>query len=135
MTTKAIAVLIIALVLYGAWNLFLYWDKVKQEKETAQKDAAASVVTGGSLSGLPGQFEQSLHEAEQRGAAGMTNWLKTYGQMVADPRKAWIELDYVVLLARDNPAEAKRLFAAIKERIPPSSPVWPRINQLAKTYQ
>ena len=32
-------------------------------------------------------------------------------------------------------AEAKRVFAAVKERTTPSSPVWPRIKQLVKTYE
>ena len=47
----------------------------------------------------------------------MRNWLKTYGQSVEDPRKAWIELDYCVAVAREDPAEARRVFAAVKERI------------------
>jgi hypothetical protein len=42
--TKLIAAVIIILVLYGAWELFLYWEKVKNEEkwllDTAAKDAA-----------------------------------------------------------------------------------------------
>ena len=34
-----------------------------------------------------------------------------------------------------SPAEARRLFAAIKERTGPSSPVWKRIKELEKTYE
>ena len=62
----------------------------------------------------------------------MKNWLKTHSQSVEDPRKAWIELDYCVAVAREDPAEARRVFATVKERTPPSSPVWPRIKQLEK---
>ena len=40
-----------------------------------------------------------------------------------------------ILFGKDNPAEAKRLFAAIKERTPASSPVYPRIKQLERTYE
>jgi hypothetical protein len=65
----------------------------------------------------------------------LKNWLKTYGQSVEDPRKAWIELDYCVAIARQDPAEAKRVFAQVKERISPSSLVWPRMKQLEKAYE
>jgi len=54
---------------------------------------------------------------------------------VEDPRKAWIELDFCVAVAREDPAEARRVFAAVKERIGPASPVWPRMKELEKTYE
>src|ERR1043166_8744504 len=105
--TKLIAALIIVIVLYGGWQLFFYWDKVKNEEEAAQKE----------------------------GVTGMRNWFKMYGHIVQDPRKAWVELDYCVLIAREDPAEAKRIFASVKSRTPSNSPIWPRIKQLEKTYQ
>jgi hypothetical protein len=135
MTTKLIAVVIIVGVLYGGWNLFLYWDKVKSEKESVRREAAAAVVSGESLQGMPYGLEQSFQTAKSQGAAGLRNWLKTYGQTVKDPRKAWIELDYCVLVARDDPAEARRVFKAVRDRTSPTSPVWPRIKQLAPTYE
>jgi hypothetical protein len=135
MTTKLIAALIIVAVLYGAWNLFVYWDKVKNEKESIRKEEAAAVVTETSLPGLPYGLEQSLQAAKRQGAASLKNWLKTYGNSVQDPRKAWIELDYCVMIARDDPAEARRVFASVRERTGPASPVWPRIKQLAPTYE
>jgi hypothetical protein len=133
--TKAIAVLIIAAALYGGWELFLYWEKVSNEEHTKQKEAASSVVVPEQLSGLPDKLEPSLRAAQSQGAAGLRNWLKLYGRTVQDPRKAWIELDYCVLEARENVAEAKRVFGEVKQRTPPTSPVWPRINQLQKTYE
>ena len=135
MTTKLIAALIIVAVLYGGWNLFLYWDKVKNEKESIRKEEAAAVVTENSLPGLPYGLEQSLQAAKRQGAASLKTWLKTYGTSVQDPRKAWIELDYCVMIARDDPAEARRVFATVRERTGPASPVWPRIKQLAPTYE
>jgi len=135
MTTKLIAALIIVAVLYGGWNLFLYWDKVKNEKESIRKEEAAAVVTENSLPGLPYGLEQSLQAAKRQGAASLKTWLKTYGNSVQDPRKAWIELDYCVMIARDDPAEARRVFATVRERTGPASPVWPRIKQLAPTYE
>lgn len=135
MTTKLIAALIIMAVLYGGWNLFLYWDKVKNEKESIRKEEAAAVVTESSLAGLPYALEQSLQAAKRQGPAALKNWLKTYGGSVQDPRKAWIELDYCVMIARDDPAEARRVFASVRERTGPASPVWQRIKQLAPTYE
>ncbi len=133
--TKLITIAIILVLLYGGWQFFLYWDRVKNEKETQEKAAAAAVVTGESLSGLPQQLEQSLAAAQRQGPAALRNWLKTYGSVVQDPRKAWIELDYCGMVFRDDLSEARRVYAAVKERTPPSSPVWPRIKQLEATYQ
>ncbi len=139
MTTKLIAALMIIAVLYGGWKLFFYWEEVKNNQETEKKQAAAAAVAGDQLPGFPpqaaSQLENSLHAAEAQGAAGMRQWLKLYGRSIQDPRKAWIELDYCLLLSREDPAEAKRVFAEVKARTPPSSPVWPRIKQLEKTYE
>jgi len=135
MITKLIGALVIVAVLFGGWNLFLYWEKVKDEKESVRKEAAAAAVTGESLQGLPYGLEQSLQAAKNQGAPGLRNWLKVYGQTVKDPRTAWIELDYCVMVARDDPAEARRVFRAVRERTGPTSPVWPRIKQLAPTYE
>ena len=133
--TKLIAVLIIVAALYSGWKLFLYWEKVKNEEETKQKQDAAAMVVGDQLPGLPYNLEASLQAARKRGATGLRKWLKTYGQSVEDPRKAWIELDFCIAVAREDPAEARRVFAAVKERLAPSSPVWPRLKQLEKTYE
>jgi hypothetical protein len=133
--TKLIAALIIVGVLYGGWQFFLYWEKVKNDEETKQKQDMAATVMGDQLPGLPYQLEASLQAAHREGATGLRNWLKTYGQSVEDPRKAWIELDYCVAVALEDPAEAKRVFAAVKQRISPSSPVWPRMKQLEKAYE
>jgi hypothetical protein len=133
--TKLISILIILVILFGGWELFKYWEKIKDEREISQKEAAASVVVPQSLPGLPEKLEPSLQAVQKQGAAALRNWLTTYGQVVQDPRKAWIELDYCVMAARENPADARRVFAAVKERTPPSSPVWPRIHDLEKSYQ
>ena len=135
MITKLIAALIVVAVLFGGWQLFFYWEKVKNEEESVRKEAAAVEITGDSLPGLPEKLGPSLQAAQSQGAAGLRNWLKTYGQAVKDPRKAWIELDYCVAVTREDPAEAKRVFASVKDRVTRSSPVWPRMQKLAKTYE
>jgi hypothetical protein len=138
--TKVIAAAIIILVLWGGWELFFYWERVKNEEETQKKQAAAAVVLGENLPGMPSMgsgmaLENSLKAAQSQGATGLKNWLKAYGKNVQDPRKAWIELDYCELVSQTNPAEAKRVFAEVKARTPQTSPVWPRIKQLEKTYE
>ena len=120
--TKLIAAVIIVAVLYGGWELFLYWDKVKNEEEASQKQAAASEVRGESLPGMPYQLQSSLDAAQRQGAAGLGTWLKTYGPNIQDPRKAWIELDYCLMISTANPAEAKRIFAEVKKRTPSPPP-------------
>jgi hypothetical protein len=135
MTKTLIIILIVVAVGLGGWQLFDYWQKVENEKDTDAKNAAAAVVTPESLPGLPYQYEASLKTAQQQGADALGNWLKLYGPAVQDPRKAWIQLDYVLLLTRQNPQEAKRVFNEVKDRTLPNSPVWPRIQGMEKSYQ
>jgi len=133
--TKLIAAVIIIAVLYGGWNVFLYWDKVKNEEETQKKEAAANVVVPERLNGLPQSLEPALQAAQKDGAAGLRNFLKSYDRVLQDPRKAWIQMDYCVAVARDDPAEARHVFAEVKDRTPPTSPVWPRMKQLENAYK
>lgn len=134
--TKLISILLVVAALWGGWQLFLYWDKVKTEDEVAAKKKAQSeIVSGDQLPGLPSSLEPSYQAARKQGATALKNWLKLNGRNVQDPRKAWIELDYCVAIAREDPAEAKRVYTSVRDRTPQSSQVWPRIKQLEKTYQ
>ena len=134
--TKFIGIFIVALILFGFYHLVMYYDKIQNQKESEQRQAGAARLMGDSLPGMPSmELERSFRAAQQQGAAGLGRWLKAYGAAVQDPRKAWIQLDYCVLIARDNPAEAKRVFDEVKQRTPPSSPVWPRLKELSKTYE
>jgi hypothetical protein len=135
MTKALITIAIVAIVALGGWQLFEYWEKVQDDKLAAEKQAASSVVNPDALPGLPQGWDTSLRIAQQQGATALGTWLKTYGPKVQDPRKAWIELDYVVMITRDKPQEAKRLFAEVKDRTLPNSPVWPRIHDLEKSYE
>jgi len=134
--TRLIAILIVVVVVFAGWKFFLYWDKVKNEEETQkQQAAAAAVVTPESLPGLPSQYEGGLRAAQQEGTVAFRNWLKTYEKLLEDPRKAWIQLDFCMAIMRENPSEARRVFAEVKARVPPSSPVWPRVKELEKSFQ
>ena len=108
---------------------------MKNEEETKQKQEAAAMVMGDQLPGMPYQLDEPAGSADSAAPPGCRTWLKTNSQSIQDPRKAWIELDYCVAVAREDPAEARRVFAAVKERIGPSSPVWPRMKELEKTYE
>ncbi len=133
--TKAIGVLIILAVVYLGYLLFQQWDKTQLEQDNARKLAAAAAFTLESLPGMPYQLDPSLRAAREKGPAAFRTWFNTYGGQLADPRKAWIELDLCVALARENPAEAKRIFAGVKGRVPPASPVWPKMKELEKTFE
>ncbi len=133
--TKLIAALMVLAVLYGGWRLFFYWEKVKNEQETQQKQAVSSAIDPEGLSGLPQYLQPALKAAEAQGAPGLRTFLKNYGRSLQDPRKAWIELDLCLLIAREDPAEAKRMFAQVKARTPETSPIWPRIKKLEKAFE
>jgi len=132
--TKLIAALMVLAVLYGGWELFFYWEKVKNEQET-QKKQASTVIDPDGLAGLPQPLEPALKAAEAQGAPALRSFLKNYGRSIQDPRKAWIELDFCLLIAREDPAEAKRIFAQVKDRTPETSPIWPRIKKLEKAFE
>ncbi len=129
-----IAILIVVGLLFGAWKTWEYWDKVSKQKET-EAEAEAAVLDSSQLPGMPYQLESSLQAARQQGAKGLRKWLDAYRYLVKDPRLAAIELEYVVVLSREDPAEARRVFAKVKERVPPNSPLQPRIKALEKNYE
>jgi len=131
--TKIITAGIIIIVLWVAYHMWVYWEQIRDEKES-QIAASKVVVREEMLSGLPQNLENSLQGAKKAGLATFRRWLDTYGPSIQDPRKAWIELDYCIMLARENAKEAGRIFAAVQQRTPTNSPVYPRIRQLQATY-
>ena len=133
--TKLITAFIIVVFLFGAYALFQYWEQVSNEKEAAQKQAASAITRGEQLPGMPSYQMEESFQAAQKTPATFKAWLKTYGASVQDPRKAWIELDYCIVISRENPSEARRIFAEVKARTPQTSPVWPRIQQMARAYE
>lgn len=132
-------VLIIVAAIYSFKFLLSYWSNFKDKDRPAEQRARATPAAGGpirgeDLQGLPANFESSLQAAQAQGADGLKNWLKLYSAYVADPRLAWIELDYVVLISRQDPKEARRVFQLVKQRTPATSPVYERVKKLEKTY-
>ena len=133
--TKAIWVLIVLGVGYIGYLLFQQWDKARLEHDGKQKEAVAAVVMGDSLAGMPYQLDASYRAAKANGPAAFRTWFNANEKLISDPRKAWIELELCLALFRENPAEAKRIYAAVKGRVPPSSPVYGKVKELEKTFQ
>src|SRR5688572_17635004 len=120
-------VLIVGLYLFGKSIMTQY--KAKQAKENPEQ---APVVT--QLEGVPSHLEVSLQNATAAGAPTLKTWLHHNRKYCRDPRLAQIELDYVVLVSRTNPAEAKQVFQSVKRRTPKTSPLYERVQKLNATY-
>jgi hypothetical protein len=133
--TRLISILIILLAIFVGYRLYVYWEKVAQQKDLQEEQVKKQKAEPRSLSGMPLQLEASWAQAAQSGAGAMSNWLSVYGGQVEDPRLAWIQLDYCEKLAWSNPAEAKRVFAAVRDRLRTNSPVYPRLNQLENAFR
>lgn len=130
-----VAILIIAAVIFVGWRVFDYYGKVNSG--TAEPSTEPAKINPDRLPGLPYQLDPRLHEAQAAGPVAFKAFidsLKNYPD-VKDPRLAWIELDYVVMISPTDPVEAKKLFAQIKKRTPPDSPIISRIRALEKTYE
>ncbi len=130
-----LGILFIVLLAWGGWKLYAYWGNFKEKDQTQAAIAAPQAeVVGEQLSGMSSKLEPVLQNARNRGATGLRDFLTMYGNTIGDPRRAWIELDYVVLLSETSPGEARREFAKVKSRVTPDSPVYNRVKQLEKTY-
>jgi hypothetical protein len=105
-------------------------------KESGQAPATPSeVVNPRSLTGLPSELEPELDKAMAAGPAMFKQWISAWQPRIADPRLAWIQLDYCEKIAFSNPTEARALFKQIKARVPVNSPVFPRIRKLEPTLE
>ncbi len=132
--TKAIWVLIIVVVAYIGYLLFQQWDQARLEHAGQKPEQAAALASGDSLAGMPPQLDASYRTAKGNGPAAFRAWFAANEKLLADPRKAWIELELCVAMTRENPAEAKKIYAVVKGRVPPSSPVYGKVKELEKTF-
>jgi hypothetical protein len=127
---KALITLALIIGLYLLGKAMFEGYQAQERKKNPQQQQNTSNL----LEGLPPQFEESLAAAQAQGAPALKAWLQKYGQYARDPRLAEIQLDYVVLVSRTDPAEAKQFFRAVKSRTPKTSPVYERIKRLESTY-
>lgn len=132
--TKAIWALIIVVVAYIGYLLFQQWDKARIEHAGQKPEQAAVLATGDSLAGMPYQLDANYRIAKGNSPAAFRTWFAANEKLLADPRKAWIELELCVAMTRENPAEAKKIYAVVKGRVPPSSPVYGKVKELEKTF-
>ncbi|MDB6024484.1 MAG: hypothetical protein JWM68_707 [Verrucomicrobiales bacterium] len=128
-----IGLVIAAALAFGGWQIYLQWNDVKEKP--SQVEAQAAPVDAASLPGMPAAMEAAYSEAKAKGPAGLKYFLTRYGKAIKDPRLASIQLDYVVLVTSKDIAEARRVFAEVKARMSPDSPVYSRAKELEKTYE
>ena len=131
----ALSILIVFAVCFGGWKIWDYWAKVREQENVVQEEPVELNPT--SIPGLPYALEQKLTEAKQRGPKTFKQFIDAWKNSpeVKDPRLAWIELDYVTMIASSDPLEAKRIYLDVKQRIPTNSVIYPRIRSLAKAYE
>ncbi|MCU0787778.1 MAG: hypothetical protein MUC91_06245 [Verrucomicrobia bacterium] len=134
MSTKLMGTLMILLVLWGGYRIFVYYKEVKERGWYQEQQASGKGVDPTQLAGMSYELNSSLSAAQSQGHAALKKWLDTYGRQIQDPRKAWIQLDYCQSVFRDNPQEARAVFASVRDRLKESSPVYPRMKQMEKSF-
>jgi hypothetical protein len=135
---KVLVNILIALaVAFVGFKLFVHWDKAKEKRVQDERAATGADINPEQLPGLPWQLASKVREAQQAGPAAFKRFIDYCKQHpeTKDPRLAWLELDYVVMITASDPIEAKKLFHAIKKRTPADSPIYPRIRMLEKNYE
>ena len=135
--SKLIGILLIVGALCGLWTLREMYMETKRDNPEAYNTGGADVpqeFNPKTLKGLHYTLEKPLSDAQKSGADGLKKFLTQYRAAIHDPRLAWIQLDYVVLVATKDPAEARAVFAEVKQRTPTNSPVYPRIEKLSRVY-
>ena len=133
--TKVIWAFIIIVVVFIGYKFYEHWVEVEAQHDSRKQEAPVVSVTGESLPGLPYPLEATLRTAKEQGPGAFRAWFKANESLIADPRKAWIELDLCVAIRRDDPAAARKIFARVKDRLTPASPVWPRMKELEQAFQ
>jgi hypothetical protein len=128
-----IAILLILLAIWGVSNLVGFYNKTKVATDGPPRSQSATPAPD-PLPALPPALEASLAQARAGGVEGLRDWLTTNQATVRDPRRAAIELDYAQLLVRSDPAGARRVFQGVRSRVTADSPVYDRVQKLAKLF-
>lgn len=128
MNSRLILALIVVLV-----AALIYYQQTVEKPSGRGESPSAEGIRPTDLSGLPQQLDASLHHAQEGGVEALGAWLATYGAQVQDPRKAWIQLDYCTLLARENPQKAREIYREVRQRVGKDSPVYARVKDLERS--
>jgi hypothetical protein len=134
-----IRIIIIGLLLYGAYVVSSYLSTEYKKAQQASGEAPAAQTTPAQVSsdlpGMPPQLAASLETAESRGPGTLKKWIEANRKHLRDPKLGDIELDYAVAVARQNSSEAKAVYAGVKARTPSNSPLQARLKRLAPTFE
>ena len=135
---KALISILIALAVgYAGYKIYEHWENIKEQRVLEDKASKGADIDPDQLPGLPSYLQSKLREVQKFGDPAVfkrfIDSCKTQPG-VRDPRLAWMELDYVVMISATDPVTAKKIFRAVKKRTPEDSPIYPRIKSLAKTY-
>ena len=135
MSTKLISALIILLIAFGGYRLYVYYQQVEQARWGGEEVNAGENFDPSRLEGVPASLEEPLRRAQTQGAEALGTWRESYDNQIRDPRKAWIQLDYCTLLARDDPHKAREVYQEVRQRVNESSPVHSWVMQMQKTFE
>lgn len=129
--------LLVATVGFGVYRISLIYRSIPTDEQARgnARETATPVVGDEPLPGLSPPLEASLANATQAGPQALRQWLNQNGAWVPEPRLSAIQLDYAQMLVRTNPAEARRVYAAVKARTPANSPLASRLKQLSRTFE
>jgi len=129
--------LLVATVAFGVYRISLIYRSIPTDEQARgnARENATPMVVDESLPSLSPPLEASLASATQAGPQALRQWLNQNGAWVPEPRLSAIQLDYAQMLVRSNPAEARRVYAAVKARTPANSPLASRLKQLSRTFE
>ena len=134
--SKAIAIVIFVIVGIAGVRFWTYYKSVDEQVERQNNRWDETVATPPvSEPGMPASLEPLLEKARGKGARDLKQWLDQYRRFVREPRLSEIELDYVVMVGRSDPPEARRVFSEVRQRNGANSPIADRIEKLSKTYE
>jgi hypothetical protein len=132
-----ISILLIVAFILGAWKFFDFYERHSNEKAQQEEEQARRRVNPDTLPGLDYRLATAYAEAQKKGLIGLRDFLKQYkgGPFLKDPKLAWIEIDYLLLVSVSDPAEARRIYADVHDRTKPESPVYDRVKSLEPNFK
>lgn len=130
---------IIAAIWYVGDAIMGSYRNVQKQNGTLPPEKSAPATPGpaapAELTGLPDRLAPSLQTAQSAGPAAMKKWLDANARHVQDPKLGDIELEYAVMLSRQNFSAARDVYRAVKARTPANSPLQAKLKRLAATYE
>ncbi len=132
---KFLGILIVIGIGIVGWRFAERYQRAKDEAVDPRQAQIAPEPIDRSDPGMALELEASFEAAKAQGAATLKNWLFRYRFHVREPRLSEIELDYILMVQGSDPVEARKVFAEVKRRHGPKSPLANRIERLAKTYE